>query len=70
MKILSEKKSICTTMKVLYSRDEDYYCAIRQMKNEGWKVATKPDYYNDRKEMVIKSAPNGVIITYIRYDRM
>jgi len=70
MKILSEKKSICTTMKVLYDKGENYYQDIEQKKKEGWKVVTKPNWYDDRYDYVIKHSSNGAVLTYIRYDQM
>lgn len=70
MKILSEKKSMCITKKIFYNRDENYYEDIKNKKKEGWRVVTKPDYYNEREEMVIKSSQNGVVLTYIKYEKL
>ena len=70
MKILSEKKSICTTMKVLYDESESYYQDIEQKKKDGWKVVTKPNWYDGRHDYVIKRSSNGTVLTYIRYDQI
>jgi hypothetical protein len=70
MKILSEKESICRTIKVLYSNDENYFDDIKERKKEGWHPITKPDYYNERKELMIKCASNGTVITYIKYEKL
>jgi len=70
MKVLSEKKSICTTMKVLYDKSESYYQDIEQKKKDGWKVVTRPNWYDGRNDYVIKHSSNGTVLTYIRYDPM
>lgn len=74
MKILSEKKSICTSIKVLYERIENsyenYYEDIEKMKKEGWKPVTKPNFYDERNDIIIKSASNGIVITYVKYEEI
>lgn len=68
MKILSTKQSMCTSMKVLYDKTEDYYEDIKRKKNEGWHPVTKPSFYNENMEIVKKTSSNGVVITYIKYE--
>lgn len=69
MKILNEKKSICTSMKVLYYDGESFYDDIKQKKKDGWIPVRKPGgYANETLELVIKRASNGCVITYIKYE--
>jgi len=70
MKILNQKETKCTTMKVFYETNENYYDDIKQKKKEGWKVVTKPNWYDERMNIVMKTAQNGTVLTYIRYDEL
>lgn len=70
MEVLSTKYSICTTMKILYSNGEDYYKDMEEKKKNGWKVATKPNFYNEKYEPVIKHSSNGTVITYVKYKKI
>jgi len=70
MKTISYKKSICETIKVLYSFDENYFEDIMRKKIDGWKVVTKPNYYYDSEDIIIKSSSNGFVLTYKKYSRI
>lgn len=70
MKILSEKQTICTTIKVLYENGENFYEDIDRKKKDGWNPVKKPNFYDENMEMVIKHASNGTVITYIRYENI
>lgn len=68
MKVLSEKKSICTSIKISYNKDENFREDIKQRKQEGWRIAKRPNWYDGRYDEVIKYTSNETIVTYIRYD--
>lgn len=68
LKILSEKKSICTSIKVLYEHNEDYYEDMKQKKKDGWHPSTKPSFYNENTEIVIKHSSEGAVITYLKFE--
>lgn len=57
-------------MKVLYEEGENYYTDIKEKKKEGWKPVTKPNFYDESWDMVIKSSSNGFVITFIKYERI
>jgi hypothetical protein len=68
MRVLSEKKSVCTHIKVLYEKDENYYEDIKKRKEDGWIAVTKPNFYDERMEIVMKQSSNGTVITFVNYS--
>lgn len=70
MRILSTKKSICTSMKVLYSDEENIYEDVKRKSEDGWRVVQRPNFYCNSYEWVMKKASNGWVITYVRYEKM
>jgi flagellar biosynthesis chaperone FliJ len=67
MKVLSEKESICTSIKVLYDSAEEYDKDLKEKKKDGWNRARKPNFYYDSMDVVEKYTPNGIIVTYLKY---
>jgi hypothetical protein len=68
MKILSEKKSICTIIKVLYAFGENYYQDIEDRKKDGWKVVAVYDKEYGWSDLAIKRSSNGNVLTFKKYE--
>lgn len=68
MEVISEKKTICTAVKIFYKKDENFYIDIEQRKKDGWSVVKKANWYNERFENIIKTSSNGFVITYQKYE--
>jgi hypothetical protein len=70
MRIIEEKKTICTTIKVLYDKGKYYHSDIRAKAKEGFKVVTVSNYHLGCPEVVTETTADGTILTYVKNEEL
>lgn len=70
MKILSEKETMCTTLKILISKDDDVLETLNQYKRQGFRVTKRPSEYGSRMVENVRYSPEGKVYTLVKYEPM